>query len=391
MTLDFRDLDKADLNRSFDLRTRAFGTLPDGLRPQWDIDVSKAIDEHRVVAAYDGDVLVGRAMIWPFTQYWGGRALPMAGIAGVVISPEHRDRGVGTGLMAATAVRGRELGFPVSVLYPATVPVYRRTGWEVAGAQTRITITARLLRELRGSGVEIREAGPGDAARMLAIMREQYAAGRVNGPRDYDTKELADELDDPNVIGCIADDGFAVYGWEGKDIVVYQLVAGSAATARALWAVVGSSSSVVERIDAYVGPDDPIHQLLGECVVERLKQTRWMLRLLDVEAALKGRGYPVGLHVEVPLVLEDDLLPGERGGRSAPGGRRQWSPRRRCRRRRRLLTRSGSERTASLRSMPARSTASLQGSGLILGGGAEQLARLDSAFVGRPAYLLDYF
>ena len=37
------------------------------------------------------------------------------------------------------------------------------------------------------------------------------------------------------------------------------------------------------------------------------------------------------------------------------------------------------------------STASLQGSGLILGGGAEQLARLDSAFVGRPAYLLDYF
>ena len=46
---------------------------------------------------------------------------------------------------------------------------------------------------------------------------------------------------------------------------------------------------VVERIDAYVGPDDPIHQLLGECVVERLKQTRWMLRLLDkIEARLSS-------------------------------------------------------------------------------------------------------
>ena len=390
MTLDFRDLDKADLDRSYDLRTRAFGALPDGMRPQWDIDVSKAIDEHRVVAAYDGDVLVGRAMIRPFTQYWGGRALSMAGIAGVVISPQHRDRGVGTGLMAATAVRGRELGFPVSVLYPATVPVYRRTGWEVAGAQTRISITARLLRELRGSGVDIREAGPADAARMLAIMREQYAAGRVNGPRDYDTKEFTDELDDPNVIGCIADDGFAVYGWESKDIVVYQLVAGSAATARALWAVVGSSSSVVERIDAYVGPDDPIHQLLGECVVERLKQTRWMLRLLDVEAALKGRGYPVGLHVEVPLVLEDDLLPG-----NAVAGRLQVADGSGA-----LIVdagvaddpdavRLGANGLAAL--YAGTSTASLQGSGLILGGGAEQLARLDSAFVGRPAYLLDYF
>jgi len=390
VTLDFRDLDKADLNRSFDLRTRAFGTLPDGLRPQWDIDVSKAIDEHRVVAAYDGDVLVGRAMIRPFTQYWGGRALSMAGIAGVVISPQHRDRGVGTGLMAATAVRGRELGFPVSVLYPATVPVYRRTGWEVAGAQTRITITARVLRELRGSGVEIREAGPGDAARMLAIMREQYAAGRVNGPRDYDTHEFAGELDDSHVIACIADDGFAVYGWEGKDIVVYQLVAGSAATARALWAVVGSSSSVVERIAAYVGPDDPIHQLLGECVVERLKQTRWMLRLLDVEAALKRRGYPVGLHVEVPLVLQDDLLPG-----NAVAGRLQVADGSGA-----LIVdagvaddpdavRLGANGLAAL--YAGTSTASLQGSGLIFGGGAEQLARLDSAFVGRPAYLLDYF
>jgi predicted acetyltransferase len=390
VTLDFRDLDKDDLSRSFDLRTRAFGTLPDGLRPQWDIDVSKAIDEHRVVAAYDGDVLVGRAMIWPFTQYWGGRALPMAGIAGVVVSPEHRDRGVGTGLMAATAVRGRELGFPVSVLYPATVPVYRRTGWEVAGAQTRITITARLLRELRGSDVEIREAGPGDAGRMLAIMREQYAAGRVNGPRDYDTQEFAEELDDAHVIGCIADDGFAVYGWEGKDIVVYQLVAGSAATARALWAVVGSSSSVVERIDAYVGPDDPIHQLLGECVVQGLKQTRWMLRLLDVEAALKGRGYPVGLHVEVPLVLKDDLLPG-----NAVAGRLQVADGSGA-----LIVdtgvaddpdavRLGANGLAAL--YAGTSTVSLQASGLVRGGGAEQLARLDSAFVSRPAYLLDYF
>ena len=390
MTLDFRDLDKADLSRSYDLRTRAFGALPDGMRPQWEVDVAKAIDEHRVVAAYDDDVLVGRAMIWSFTQYWGGRALPMAGIAGVVVSPEHRGHGVGTGLMAATAVRGRELGFPLSVLYPATVPVYRRTGWEIAGAQTRITITARLLRELKGSQVEVREAGPSDVSSMLSIMRELYAAGRVNGPSDHDATELASELDDPNVIGCIADDGFVLYGWQGTDIVVYQLVAGSAATARALWAVVGSSSSVVERIHAYVGPDDPIHQLLGECVVQDVKQTRWMLRLLDVEAALRDRGYPVGLRVEVPLVVEDHLLPG-----NTVAGRLQVvdgsgalvvdavvadDP---------DAVRVGANGLAAL--YAGTPTASLQGSGLILGGGVEELARLDSAFVGRPAYLLDYF
>ena len=34
-------------------------------------------------------------MIRPFTQYWGGRLLRMAGIAGVVVAPEYRGRGVG--------------------------------------------------------------------------------------------------------------------------------------------------------------------------------------------------------------------------------------------------------------------------------------------------------
>lgn len=390
MHLEFRGLDKADLGRSYDLRTRAFGALPEGVRPQWEIDVAEAIDERRLVAAYDGDKLVGRSMIWPFTQYWGGRALPMAGIAGVVIAPEYRGRGVGTGLMNETAVRGRELGFAVSVLYPATVPVYRRTGWEVAGAQTRITVDARLLRELRGSGVEVQEAGPGDAARLVAIMRELYAAGRANGPRDYDVDELAKDIEDPDVIACIADDGFVVYGWEAKEIVVYQLVAGSAATARALWAVVGSSSSVVERIHAYVGPDDPIHQLLGECVRQEVKQTRWMLRVLDVDAALKGRGYPVGLDVEIPLVLEDPLLAG-----NAVAGRLQVvdgsgalvvdagivdDPN---------AVRLGPNGLAAL--YAGTPTASLVGAGLVHGGGVAELRQLDSVFVGRVPYLLDYF
>jgi predicted acetyltransferase len=390
MHLEFRGLDKADLGRSNDLRTRAFGALPEGVRPQWEIDVAEAIDERRLVAAYDGDKLVGRSMIWPFTQYWGGRALPMAGIAGVVIAPEYRGRGVGTGLMNETAVRGRELGFAVSVLYPATVPVYRRTGWEVAGAQTRITVDARLLRELRGSGVEVQEAGPGDAARLVAIMRELYAAGRANGPRDYDVDELAKDIEDPDVIACIADDGFVVYGWEAKEIVVYQLVAGSAATARALWAVVGSSSSVVERIHAYVGPDDPIHQLLGECVRQEVKQTRWMLRVLDVDAALKGRGYPVGLDVEIPLVLEDPLLAG-----NAVAGRLQVvdgsgalvvdagivdDPN---------AVRLGPNGLAAL--YAGTPTASLVGAGLVHGGGVAELRQLDSVFVGRVPYLLDYF
>ena len=128
MNLEIRDLDQADIGRSYDIRTRAFGPLPAGRRPQWESDVAKAAHEGRVLAAYDDGLLVARAMIWPFSQYWGGQVLPMAGIAGVVVSPEYRGRGVGTALMAGMVSRTHQLGYAVSALYPATVPVYRSTG-----------------------------------------------------------------------------------------------------------------------------------------------------------------------------------------------------------------------------------------------------------------------
>lgn len=343
-----------------------------------------------MLAAYDGDLLVARALIRPFTQYWGGRLLPMAGVAGVVVAPEYRGRGVGTALMTATAQRGRELDYPVSALYPATVSVYRRTGWEIAGVQPRISVTTRLLRELRGGDVVLREVGPGDAASLLAIMQDRYAAGHVNGARGSTVEELAEELDDSDVFGYAADDGFVVYGWQGKDLVVYQLVAGSAATAKALWAVVGSSSSVVDRVHAYVAPDDPVHQLLGECVVQEVTLTRWMLRLLDVEAALSGRGYPAALGIEVPLVVDDPLLE-----RNSVAGRLcvcdgngelvlddavRSDP---------TAVRLGPHGLAALYAGTAMSSVRAAG----LAGGADESHddALDTAFVGRPAYMLDYF
>ena len=362
MDLQLRDLDPDDLSRSFDIRTRAFGALHESVRPQWEKDVLTAIDAGRLLAAYDGDLLVARAMIRPFVQYWGGRAMPMAGIAGVVVSPEYRGRGVGSGLIRFTARRGRELGYPVSALYPATIPVYRGTGWEIAGVWPRYTITTRLLRELRGERASVREVGPQDAAALLGILRAQYAA----------------------------DDGFVIYGWEKQDLVVHCMVAGSVATARALWSVVGSGSSVAKKVLAYLAPDDPIHHVLDESVSEDVHMARWMLRLLDVEAALATRGYPGDVDVDVPLVLEDAELEENRlaGRLEVRGGVGRFVGDASVATSGEAV-RLGPNGLAALYAGTA--TASLRSSGLVDGGSPALLGCLDAAFVGRPAYLLEYF
>jgi predicted acetyltransferase len=311
----------------------------------------------------------------------------MAGVAGVVVSPEYRGRGVGTALMQGMLERSRELGYPLSALYPATVPVYRRLGWEIAGAQYRVTIDARLLRELRGGQGIVREAGPDDAGAMLEVMRRHHTRFSANGPRDDTEAELREHLAEAGVFAYLSDDGYVVYGWEGEDLAVYQMLAGDADTARALWSVVGSGSSIAKHVYAYLAPDDPLHWLVADVVARDVQQTRWMLRCLDVKAAVEGRGYPTGTTVDVALEITDDQLPDNRFG-----GRLQVSDGRGC-----LVpgvvpegaTRIGPNGLAAL--YAGASVSMLAGAGLVHGGDQEAYALLDSAFSGRPAYLLDYF
>ncbi|HSS67745.1 MAG TPA: GNAT family N-acetyltransferase, partial [Nocardioidaceae bacterium] len=307
--------------------------------------------------------------------------------AGVVVAPEHRGRGVGGVLMDAMIERGRELGFVLSALYAATVPVYRQRGYEVAGAQYRLSLDARLLRELRGGSVTLREATVDDAERIIDLTRDHYARARDNGPKADTLDDLRDELADPGIFAYVADRGFVQYAWDGSDLAVYRLIADDPDTARALWAVVGSGSSIAKTVYAYTSPDDPVVHLLGDGVVSDMRVSRWMHRCLDATAAIEGRGYPVATDIDVPIVLNDAQVPSNcvAGRLTVAGGKGQL-----------ILgppandaVRLGANGLAAL--YAGTPTATLRAAGLLSGGADEAHAMLDAAFAGRPAYMHEYF
>jgi predicted acetyltransferase len=382
-----RTLDASDIERGLEIRNRSFGILGADARAASEASMRKAIEARTMIGAYDGDMLVGRALIWPFRQWWGGRDLAMAGVAGVVVAPEYRDRGVGSLLMDGIIERGRELGFALSALYAATVPVYRQRGYEIAGAQYRVSIEARLLRDLRGGSVSLREATPDDAEWIIATTRELYAGGRHNGPKDDSVDDLREELADPSVFAYAADRGLVLYGWDRSDLVVYRLIAADAETARALWAVVGSGSSIAKTVHAYVSPDDPVVHLLGDGVMRDVQVNRWMFRCLDVATAIEGRGFPVGVDAEVDVVVDDAQVPDNCvAGRLQVGGGRgalvsgPALPE--------AVRLSANAMAALYAGVP---TSTLRAAGLLKGGSQRADELLDAAFAGRPAYLLEYF
>ncbi|MFI7637140.1 enhanced intracellular survival protein Eis [Nonomuraea sp. NPDC049400] len=307
--MEIRDLTPEDLDDVLDIRKRSFGPLAAGDADRWRQAVFPALGEGRYLGAFDGSRLAGAARLRQFTQWWHGKPQPMAGIQGVTINPEDRGRGMGTRLMRAVVERAAALGDAVSALYPATTPLYRSVGYEHAGAQHNVTLPAEALRQIRPSGqVKLRRMGPGDAAELVSVLHRVHAAARSSGPVawDEDTWSLWLGIEDDFLY--LADDGFVVYRWRGDDILVDNLVAGSGETARALWSMVGSASTIARNVIAPVAPDDPVLWLLRERSREEVKQARWMFRVLDVAAAVERRGYPAYVTCDAVVTVEDPLL-----------------------------------------------------------------------------------
>jgi predicted acetyltransferase len=313
-----------DWDQYADLSTRAFG-------PQ-DPALVRAVTEPtvadgRCLGAFDGDRLIGSALFLDMRQWWFGRAVPMAGVAGVKIAPEDRGRGVGRVLMTALLELMAERGYPLSALYPATMTIYRSLGWELAGHRYEAVLPARALYALAkpdlpappGEAGPLRRPGPDDAAELIDVIGRAHAAARDCGPITRDEATIRSWLTRParyadaDRYSYLAPDGFVGYRWLGhEELWIDRLVAASAQTTRALWGLIASSSSVAARVRAQVSPADPLFWLLRERDAEIAERESWMLRLLDAPAAIAARGFPA-TDITVPLHITDDLRPANSG------------------------------------------------------------------------------
>jgi predicted acetyltransferase len=306
--VEIRDLTFDDLEAVKDLRVRAFGYKTAGEWELWKALVAPSFQRGRFLGGFDGDRMVSTVRILEMGQWWHGRRVAMGGVSGVAVAPEDRGRGAGREIMMATLERCAELGYPLSVLFPATTPLYRSLGWEHVGARHHITLDAETLRTVAGEPVKVRRATAEDAEDVVAVVARAHEANRSDGPFDWGVESLRPLLADPEAFNYLAEDGFLRYRWiEGNQrLLVEAVVAVSERTARGLWGIVGSSSSVVASVVASVDPHDPVFWLARErSLSEELVRRVWMLRLVDARAAIGERGFPAGLSAEVPLAVED--------------------------------------------------------------------------------------
>lgn len=289
-----------------------------------------ALDQFRCATEHDRVIAVAAGR--PYSQRWGGRDVPMIGIWGVGTLPERRGSGLASGAVGQLMHEAREAGTPLSALYPAILRPYRGLGYELAGTFMEHHVRLDDLPRGGSGPLPVEEYA---ADRDLDAVRACYrrVVENDNGPIDSEEPfwwERVMGRRSPNehlraVVARAPDGGVAGYASfvhekeEGGDIpgIAFRLscrhlISSSLEATASLLGYFRGFRGLGNRLRFTGPPSHPLAMLVEEQRVKPAWIFRWMLRLLDVPAALVARGYPP-VSGEAVIAVEDGMFPANRG------------------------------------------------------------------------------
>ncbi len=294
-------------------------------------------------ASHDGE-LAGIYVVFSFGLTVPGMTpaaatvVPMAGLSWVAVHPDHRRHGVLRAMVShhLSGVRDAGRGEAVSCLFASEAGIYGRFGYGLSTQSCRLTLPAHgALRPLADPGHVRTRFESLDRDRHVDIIDQVYDAacllrpGHVVRPPGHRERQLADEpgrrpggAEALKVI--VAERGGVPTGYallrrtsswgehrpEGT-VSVSDMHALDGQSAHAIWRRLLDFDLMAEMTSSQLALDDPLLVWAGETgSTIRSGHSLWT-RLVDVGAALAGRGYSSA--VDVVLDISDEGCPWNAG------------------------------------------------------------------------------
>jgi len=265
----------------------------------------------------------------------GGGTLATAGLTWVGVHQGHRRRGLLTAMIADHFARSRARGEAVSTLFAAEPAIYQRFGYGLAARDLRMKLGRKVeLREVPGSddltvtlescslqahGAVVRDfqaryQRPGSNATIPDSQLASLLVDMESSREDAEPLRFAAVRDGETVVAWAT---FRRKGnwddWEPNGVAkVAAWGATTAAATRRLWSVLTDLDLMVSTRSWAMAVDDPlVHLLVDERAAKPDVRDNLWVRILDVKAALEGRGYESD--ADVVLSIADPQIPENAG------------------------------------------------------------------------------
>jgi predicted acetyltransferase len=286
------------------------------------------LENFRVVR--EGSRIVGGLGIYQMGQWFGGKSVAMAGLAGVGVPPEQRGTGVAFELLSQTLQELHKREVPISALYPATQRLYRKVGYEQGGNACIYEIQTNSI-GLSDRTLPIQPVTPinpeifSDIYCQSAIKingyldRHQSIWSGIIQPREFWEGIIPlreQEVIYAYLVGAQSQpEGYIIFYQNSQEskLGILDWVALTTAAAKRLWTFVADHRSQIQTATWRGSVVHPLLLFLPEQTAKVKNSSIWMLRIIDVVKALSVRGYAAGVEAELHLAVQDDLLTGNNG------------------------------------------------------------------------------
>ena len=313
--LRFRAVRRSEIPLAAQQSLEAFGGAPSE-QEETEARLRAALDAGELWGMDAGAGLIAHCRLLSVDHFFGGRAVPCMDVGGVAVAGSYRRRGVAAALMEAAAAWGAHQGLALSLLYPGVVPLYRRLGWEMAGAFPRYNLGPALVAP-RAEGMRRATA---DDHHAIAACHAAFAA-TLNGPGQRRPARWQQLLGGQSQYVLDGASGVEAYvllyrGAEpGEPSDAPVTVDWAATTGRGMRAVAAllASDTIPSSATVRSPAPDGWSPWLKAWQVPSASGLLWMARALVLPAAVTARGYPAGVSGTVTLAVDDRLLAEGRG------------------------------------------------------------------------------
>lgn len=298
MSIEIRESRIEDAEASRQLSFEAFG-MPEKISTTPAPPLGAGV---RQVAAFDGQTMVGKLNDRDFACWFGGKLVPNSGIGGVTVALEYRGQGLMAPMFESLFSIARERGAVISTLFPSSIGIYRRFGYEVIGTRDLVRLPMDALgRGGMPNGVTVRRATLADIPEIERLY-DGWAQGG-NGPLSRRTASATptEEVFAQLTAVTVAVEGGVVIGyayWDrgsqpgvGGTIEIRELIADRAAGYQALATAIGSFAGTAGSVTLMTSGLDIYRNILASSAWQIESATPYMLKILDVVGAIEARGY----------------------------------------------------------------------------------------------------
>lgn len=157
-----RNLTTDDLDQYNALLRYAFQVTEEDLRNAgWRDDEIKQskfpiLERADILGCYDGEQLVSQFAVYPLQMNIYGAVYPIGFITSVSTYPEYSGQGIMSKLMRQSLIRMRERGQSLALLYPYSIPLYRKFGWEIISNKISYSVKDYQIPSRRNEGGFVR-------------------------------------------------------------------------------------------------------------------------------------------------------------------------------------------------------------------------------------------